>query len=283
MTETIVTASRLLAQAAEQLRAAGIEAPRLTARRLWSELQQGATLLALLADDVEVAPDDVARLSGWVERLAAGEPLAYVTGWTGFRHLRLRCDRRALIPRPETEGLVELALERVPSGTAADIGTGSGAIALSLREEGAFDRVIGVDCSADALALARENGEALDLAVDWRLGDLLGPVKEPLDLLVANPPYLTSEEYAILDPSVRDYEPRMALPSGEDGLEATRRLLDEGKSVVREGGWIALELDCRRAAATAAMAEGLGWREVLVQDDLFGRARYLLARRGSTG
>ncbi len=282
MTETMVTASRLLAQAAGQLRAAGVEAPRLTARRLWSELQRDATLLELLADDVEVAPDLVTRFSGWVGRLAAGEPLAYVTGWTGFRHLRLRCDSRALIPRPETEGLVEFALERARSGTAADIGTGSGAIALSLREEGAFDLVIGVDCSADALALARENGEALGLAVDWRLGDLLGPVAERLDLLVANPPYLTLDEYALLDPSVRDYEPRVALPSGVDGLEATRRLLDEGRPVMREGGWIVLELDCRRAVATAALAEGLGWQEVMVQDDLFGRARYLLARRGST-
>lgn len=282
MAETIVTASQLLVQAAEQLRAAGIEAPRLTARRLWSELQSDATLLSLLTDDAAVAPGDAARLSGWVERIAAGEPLAYVTGWTGFRLLRIHCDGRALIPRPETEELVELALERVRNGTAADIGTGSGAIALSLREEGAFDRVIGVDCSPDALALARENGEALGLAVEWRLGDLLGPVTERLDLLVANPPYLTTDEYAFLDPSVRDYEPRMALPSGADGLEATRRLLDEGRSAVREGGWIALELDCRRAAATAALAAGLGWQEVLVQDDLFGRARYLLARRGST-
>ena len=114
-----------------------------------------------------------------------------------------------------------------------------------------------------------------------RLGDLLAPIAEPLDLLVSNPPYLTEAEYATLDASVRDHEPRLALPSGEDGLDAIRRLLDDGRAVVREGGWIALELDCRRAAATAALAEGFGWREVLVQDDLFGRARYLLARRGS--
>jgi release factor glutamine methyltransferase len=109
---------------------------------------------------------------------------------------------------------------------------------------------------------------------------LLAPIPEGVDLLVSNPPYLTEQEYAELDASVRDYEPRFALPSGEDGLEATRRLLDEGRQLVRDGGWIALEVDCRRAAATAVLAEGFGWREVSVQDDLFGRARYLLARRG---
>jgi hypothetical protein len=120
--------------------------------------------------------------------------------------------------------------------------------------------VIGVDCSADALALATANGAELGLAVEWRLGDLLAPIVEPLDLLVSNPPYLTEAEYATLDASVRDHEPRLALPSGEDGLDAIRRLLDDGRAVVREGGWIALELDCRRAAATAALAEGFGFQ-----------------------
>ncbi|MDX2262385.1 MAG: peptide chain release factor N(5)-glutamine methyltransferase [Gemmatimonadales bacterium] len=281
MTEVAISGRALLDQAAERLRGAGVESPRLAARRLWSDLQGDATLLALLTDDATLDSAAAAQYLGWVERLAAGEPLAYVTGWTGFRHLRLRCDARALIPRPETEVLVELALARVRTGSVADIGTGTGAIALALRQEGEFTSVIGVDCSADALTLASENGAMLGLAVEWRLGDLLAPIAEPLDLLVSNPPYLTEAEYATLDASVRDHEPRLALPSGEDGLEAIRRLLDGGRAVVREGGWIALELDCRRAAATAALAEGFGWREVLVQDDLFGRARYLLARRGS--
>jgi len=281
VTEVAVSGRALLDQAAERLRIAGVESPRLAARRLWSDLQGDATLLALLTDDAALDSAAAARYLDWVERLAAGEPLAYVTGWTGFRHLRLRCDARALIPRPETEVLVDLALARVRTGTVADIGTGTGAIALALRQEGDFTSVIGVDCSADALALATVNGAELGLAVEWRLGDLLAPISEPLDLLVSNPPYLTEAEYATLDASVRDHEPRLALPSGEDGLEAIRGLLDTGRDAVREGGWIALEVDCRRAAVTAALAEGFGWREVLVQDDLFGRARYVLARRGS--
>jgi release factor glutamine methyltransferase len=271
----------LLDEAARRLRDAGIESPRLAARRLWSALRGDDTLLALLTEDAGIADADAARLQEWVERLAGGEPLAYVTGATDFRHLQLRCDRRALIPRPETEMLVDLVLERIRTGLAADIGTGTGAIALALRQEGAFAEVIGVDCSPDALALATENGARTGQIVSWRLGDLLEPITETLDVLVSNPPYLTEAEYAALDPSVRDHEPRLALPSGEDGLTASRRLLDEGRRVVREGGWIALEVDCRRAVATAALAEGFGWREVLVQDDLFGRARYVLARRGS--
>jgi len=270
----------LLDEAARRLREAGIESPRLVARRLWSALRGDDTLLALLTEDTGISSEDAVRLRDWIERLAAGEPLAYVTGWTDFRHLRLRCDQRALIPRPETELLVELGLDRVRTGVAADIGTGTGAIALALRQEGTFDQVIAVDCSVEALALAQENGAATGLNVAWRLGDLLEPISASLDLLVSNPPYLTAAEYATLDASVRDHEPRLALSSGEDGLTATRRLLDEGRRVVREGGWIALEVDCRRAVATAALAEGFGWREVLVQDDLFGRARYLLARRG---
>ncbi|MBK7596114.1 MAG: peptide chain release factor N(5)-glutamine methyltransferase [Gemmatimonadetes bacterium] len=281
MVEVALSGRALLEQAATRLADAGVESPRLAARRLWADLQDDATLLALLTDDVDVAPSVAARFAGWVERLAAGEPLAYVTGWTGFRHLRLQCDPRALIPRPETETLVELALARTSTGTAVDIGTGTGAIALALKSEGAFETVWGVDLSAPALALARANGEQLGIEVRWASGDLLAPIAGEVDLLVSNPPYLTEAEYAALDHSVRDYEPQLALPSGADGLTATRRLLDEGRAVVRAGGWIALEVDCRRAAATAALAEGFGWREVLVQDDLFGRARYLLARRGS--
>lgn len=281
MAEVAVSGRALLEQAAARLAGAGVESPRLTARRLWSDLHDKTTLLAVLTDDVEVAPAVVDQYSSWVERLATGEPLAYVTGWTGFRHLRLQCDPRALIPRPETETLVELALARVSTGTAADIGTGTGAIALSLKSEGAFETVWGVDLWAPALALAESNGARLGIEVRWALGDLVAPIGGQVDLLVSNPPYLTDAEYDTLDASVRDYEPRLALPSGADGLTATRRLLDEGRAVVREGGWIALEVDCRRAVATAALAEGFGWREVMVRDDLFGRERYVLARRGS--
>src|SRR5690606_5813931 len=122
------------------------------------------------------------------------------------------------------------------------------AIALALASEGAFTSVIGVDLSADALALARQNGERLGIAVDWREGDLLAPLRgTPVDLLVSNPPYLTEEELLALDPSVAAWEPHLALASGADGMDATRRLLDAGRGAVVPGGWLALELDCHRA------------------------------------
>jgi release factor glutamine methyltransferase len=226
---------------------------------------------------------DVSRFLGAARRRAAGEPLAHVTGRAGFRHLDLRSDRRALIPRPETEGLVDLLLARVRHGRVADIGTGTGALALSLAQEGGFARVVAVDISADALDLARENRRLTGLPVDLVRGDLCGSLGTgSLDALVANPPYLSDGEHAALDGSVRDWEPALALASGPDGMAATARLLDESRRVLRQGGWLALEVDCTRAGDTARRAGELGWTEPVIHADLFGRERYLLARRSAT-
>ena len=281
MPEAIQTLQGLLESAGQLLATAGVPDSRREAIRIWSDLDRSGAAATMLARGESVVGERATAYLAAVGRRAAGEPLAYVTGWTGFRHLTLATDARALIPRPETEGLVELALARVRQGAAADIGTGTGAIALALVDEGDFESVAAVDCSAEALDLARSNGKRLDLEVEWLEGDLMAPLAgRRLDLVVSNPPYLTDAEYSALDPSVRDFEPRLALPSGADGLTVIRRLLDEGRAVTAPGGWMALEVDCRRAAATAALAEGFGWREVSVQDDLFGRARYVLARQG---
>jgi release factor glutamine methyltransferase len=215
-----------------------------------------------------------------VERRAAGEPLAHVTGTMQFRHLTLASDRRALIPRPETEGLVDLALARVTEGCAADIGTGSGCIALALAAEGAFELVVGIDRSPDALALARWNREWTGLPVALVQGDLCAPLApRGYDLIVSNPPYLTEAEHAALDPAVRDWEPAEALASGADGLDATRRLLAQALRPLRPGGWLVIELDGARAAQAEVLAREAGWEFVEVHEDLFGRARYLAARR----
>jgi release factor glutamine methyltransferase len=279
-TATAPSLSDVLAAARETLAHAGIDDPSREALRLWADLANEPQGAALLRRDVAVSAAQVARFREAVARRAGGEPLAYVSGRAGFRLLELRADRRALIPRPETEGLVELALARVRTGTAADIGTGTGCIALSMRQEGAFDRVLGVDLSPDALALARENAVATGLMVTWLHGDLTAPVGDAsVDLLVSNPPYLTEAEWAGLDDGVKAWEPAMALHSGADGLVATRRLLDDGCRVMRAGGWIALEIDVARAAEVAALAHGAGWRNVAVERDLFGRERYLLAQR----
>ncbi len=279
MTETAVTLRALLAEAAGRLRAAGIEAPAREALRIWADLggrEPGAAFLS----DPAVEPEDAARFAEAVARRAAGEPLAYVTGWAGFRRLVLRADRRALIPRPETEGLVDLMLARAPAGRVADVATGGGCIALSLATEGRYQAVVGVDRSSEALALARENRERVGAAVELVRGDLTGPLASgAFDAVVSNPPYVSEAEYAALPESVRAWEPREALESGPDGMAATTALLDDARRVLRPGGWLVLEVDARRAEAAARLARRLGWTAVEVQRDLFGRERYLLARR----
>jgi release factor glutamine methyltransferase len=273
----------LLADATASLTAAGMASPRREALRIWAELSGENPAEAVMRPDGSVDPVAAGAFLAAVERRAAGEPLAHATGRMGFRGLRLRSDSRALIPRPETEGLVDLLLGRVRSGRVADIGTGSGCLALSLAVEGGFAEVVGVDLSAHALALARENRALAGVDVSLVRGDLCAPLRAGVfDALVSNPPYLTAGEYAALDRSVRDWEPRTALESGADGLHATTRLLDEARSVLRPGGWLGMEVDCTRAAESARRAGGLGWTDVAVHADLFGRERYLLARRSET-
>jgi release factor glutamine methyltransferase len=283
MPEVATALGALLEQGSKRLRQAGVVEARRHAVLIWAELNQARPAEAVLAPQLDVDPEGAARYRQAIERRVSGEPLQHVTGWSGFRHLSLRSDRRALIPRPETEGLVELLLQRTRQGRVVDVGTGSGCVALSLAVEGDFANVVAVDCSADALALAGENRALAGARVELVLGDLCTAVRTgKFDALISNPPYLTGAEYEGLDPSVRDWEPAIALKSGEDGFEATARLLDEGREVLRAGGWLALEVDCGRARSVAGLASALGWENVEIQVDLFGRERYLLARRSNT-
>jgi release factor glutamine methyltransferase len=281
--DAAASAGSALEAAAKRLSSAGIPNARREAARLAEAAWQLPAGQARLSLHRAIGPAALDRLATLAERRAAGEPLAYVVGLAGFRALTLLSDSRALIPRPETEGVVDLVLERIPTGVAADVCTGSGCIALALAQEGRYDRVIGTDASGEALALARQNAELTGLPVEWRQGDLTAPLAgERLDLLVANPPYLTAVEYAALDRSVADWEPAVALESGADGLAATRRLLAEAPRVVKPGGWLALEVDCERAADVAVLAAEFGWTEPAVYRDLYGRARFVLARRSES-
>ncbi len=286
MTDAPVTAPAstlavLLGEAARRLAAAGLADPRREALRTWAGLTGCVPPRAVGGGGgTRVGGAPAAAFRAAVDRRARGEPLAHVTARAGFRHLELRADGRALIPRPETEGLVELVLERAPAGVVADIGTGTGCIALSLATEGRYQRVLAVDRSAAALSLARENAALLGHPIAMVRGDLASALAPgSLDALVSNPPYLSAAEYAALDPSVRDWEPAEALVSGPAGLDATDTLLADGRRVVRPGGWVALEVDCSRAAEAARRATALGWADVAIHHDLFGRERYLLARR----
>ena len=277
--DTVASRREPLADGAAALAAAGVTDPRRDALRLWLDITGESAEAALLGDTRSVSSELTATFAAAIARRAAGEPLAYVSGWCGFRHLTLRVDRRALIPRPETEGLVDLVLARVRGGRVGDVGTGSGCIALSLAAEGGCD-VVAIDRSSDALALAAENRRLTNGRISLVQGDLCGPIRpDSLDALVSNPPYLTDDEHAALDRSVRDWEPAEALVGGPDGLQAIARLLDAGRAVVRPRGWLALEIDSARAALCARRAGASGWTDVAIHADLFGRERYLLARR----
>jgi release factor glutamine methyltransferase len=206
-------------------------------------------------------------------------------GRAAFRHLTLDVDERVLIPRQETEMLVECVLSRVQTGIAIDVGTGSGAIALALATEGRFDRVIATDVSREALDVARVNVERLArelrAPVELRQGSLLAPVRdERARLVVSNPPYIAYEEAAELPTSVRAWEPPIALLAPRNGTGLIARLVSDAAEVLEPGGLLALEIDARRAslAAEIAMSDG-HYRDVSLERDLSGRERILLATR----
>jgi release factor glutamine methyltransferase len=218
-------------------------------------------------------------------RLREGMPFQYAVGKASFRHLTLHVDRRVLIPRPETELIVDLLLTFAATGKVADIGTGSGAIALSLAAEGRFDRVIATDLSDDALAVARGNLECIPAekrsTVDFRQGDLLAPLRgEAFRAIVSNPPYISPLEAGDLPESVRNWEPPLALFSDEDGMAAIRAIVREAPQLLEPGGVLVLEIDARRAALARECAETEAHlRDVELRMDLTGRERFLVARR----
>ena len=220
-----------------------------------------------------------------------GAPLAYAVGRACFRHLTLDVDERVLIPRPETEMLVELVLERADGwhGLAVDVGTGCGAIALALASEGPFARVLATDVSADALAVAAANSRmlsargALRAEISLAQGALLAPLRarrERADVVVSNPPYIAYDEAAALPADVRDWEPPVALFSGGQGLDASAQLVREAADALVAGGLLALEVDARRASLVVELAaRDTRYRDIGVHLDLAGRERFVLAVR----
>jgi release factor glutamine methyltransferase len=221
-------------------------------------------------------------------KLAAGGPLQYAAGKAVFRHLTLHVDERVLIPRPETEMLVDLVLAATagtPGGTVVDVCTGSGAIALALATEGTFDHVIATDISLDALDVAAGNAERYGVTLDLRQGSALRPVTERgLRAVVANPPYIAFDEAESLPSLVRDWEPSVALFASDSGNAVTAAIIRDAAAVLAPGGVLALEVDVRRAVTIAELAASHGeYENVQVKLDLTGRERFVVANRRGTG
>lgn len=212
---------------------------------------------------------------------ASGAPLAYAVGRASFRSLTLQVDERVLIPRPETELLVDLVLARRSTGVAMDVGTGSGAIAIALAKEGKFSRVAATDISEDALDVARANARLAGAEVTFESVRHTSNVGRPTyDVVVSNPPYISYSEAVELPADVRDWEPAVALFSGDNGLRATRDIVCQAGASLKPGGLLALEVDVRRASLVAELVASDGrYENVGIELDLTGRERFVLATR----
>jgi release factor glutamine methyltransferase len=283
----IGTIGDLLAGCTAMLESVGVTEPQREAQDIVAAVLDVPRFWAAANSVADASPDVARSVIRAAMNRAAGAPLAYAVGRASFRHLTLQVDERVLIPRVETEVLVERVLERCTRETRriADIGTGSGAIGLSLAFERKFDVVIATDISLDAISVATANAsslaEVLKSAVEFRHGSLLAPLAgETLDAIVCNPPYISFAEIAELPADVRDWEPSVALLCPEDGLWVTRELIRVAPSVLEHRGFLALEVDTRRAGMVAEMIAIDGrYSGVEVLFDLTGRERFVFATR----
>jgi release factor glutamine methyltransferase len=274
-----VNALQAVRDVAGELEGAGVDSPRVDAEYLVAEVL-GVTRTGLYSIDRDLSEDEVLRLRPLVDRRSAREPLAYVLGEWGFRRLMLKVDTRVLIPRPETEVLVERCLDHLrdlAEPRVLDVGVGSGAIALAIADEHPGAHVLAVDRSPDALAAARENLARSEVngRVRLRHGDLLAGVSGRFDLVVSNPPYVSPEEYERLQPEIRLYEPREAVV----GVGVGGKIGEQALGVLAPGGWLVLECGDGQADDLAAQLEQLGYREVAKTRDLADRERIVEGKR----
>jgi release factor glutamine methyltransferase len=277
-----MTIHELLVDAKNQLQTRGIANAVQEAEWMLAETLQRDRLFLHLEPGWSVPPEQGARFAEGVRRLLAGEPLQYVMGNVDFYGLRLEVGSGVLIPRPETERLVELALEFYPGqGSICDLCTGSGAIALALAHELPRDiAVCAVDISPEALAYARRNRDALGLAnVELYLGDLFAPLPPPevFSLITANPPYIAPELYRNLSPEVLDYEPRLALEADNAGLAIIERLAVESRRRLSSGGAVFAEISCEQGDRVREIFLAQGYEKVAIHRDYAGRDRIVAA------
>jgi release factor glutamine methyltransferase len=263
----------------------GLESPRVDAELLISDALNLSRMQMYIDNRKPLAPEELAAIRVLVKRRAGHEPVAYITGKRGFWTLDLAVDPRVLVPRPETELIIERALvllKDVEAPVIADVGTGSGCIALALASEKPQATVIAVDISPEALVVAEANRVALKRTnIALRHGDVLEPVTErALDLIVSNPPYIPTADLAQLMPDVRDYEPQLALDGGADGLDIIRRLIAQAAERLRPDGALLIEIGIGQGRALEALlGQGDQWQAVQVHPDLNGIGRMVEAHR----
>ena len=262
----------------------GLENARLQAELLLAAVLGVKRLDLYLQFERPLHSSEVDRYREYVRQRLQRVPVQYITGVAAFRHLELTVTPAVLIPRPETEVLVDVALELLPAdGRVLDLCCGSGAVALSLAQEAAAAAVVAADVSAAALEVAKANGQRCELAgrVEWHCGDLFTPLRdtEPFDLVAANPPYVRHGDLAQLAPEVRDYEPHLALDGGEDGLVYYRRIAQEAADFIRPGGHLLLEVgEGQSAAVEGLLARSARLTEVQIRPDLNQIPRVVVAR-----
>jgi release factor glutamine methyltransferase len=258
------------------LQAAGVDTPRLDAEVLLAHVLGVDRARLVIDSDRAVEGGAVRAFQDAVRRRAMGrEPVAYITGVRGFRRLDLHVDGRVLIPRPETETLVEAALDLPRGARVVDVGTGSGAIALALKDERPDLQVVATDASADALAVARANAARLGLDVTSTQGDLLAGVEGGVDAVVSNPPYV--EHGTALMPEIARHEPAAALYAGADGLAVIRRVAAQAGASA--ASFVALEVGLGQAAEVATVLRAAGFAETEAHRDLAGVERVVVGRR----
>lgn len=264
------TLLKLLRWTTGYFRDKGIDNPRLDAELLLSGALELDRVGLYLNYDRPLDSSELERIRPLVKRRAQREPLQYLLGTTEFWSLEFEVSPAVLIPRPDTEVLVEEALKRAgDSGSLLDVGTGSGAIALSFACERPGWQVTGLDLSPQALEVAARNAARNGLQERCRLveGDLAALPQEKFDLVVSNPPYISSAEYRELMPEVRDFEPQLALLAGDDGLECYRRLAEQARRVLNPGGWLLLEIGYRQQQAVTELLAAAGLKELFCRRD----------------
>lgn len=281
MTE-VWTVLKLLRWTADYFAGRGIDSPRLDAELLLAEMLGLDRVGLYLNFERPLHADELIVFRERVRRRAAREPLAYILGKTEFWSLPFKVTPAVLIPRPDTELLVEEALPRLTGAARVlDVGTGSGALAIALAHERPECRVTAIDLSPAALAVAAENACSNKVAerIDFEPGDLAALPAGPFDLIVANPPYIPSGELVTLMAEVRDFEPHLALDGGSDGFDAYRALVRQADAVLAPGGWMLVEVGIGQAAAVQEQFAQAGLTEVFVSRDLAGIERVVGGRR----